>query len=65
MSDLEAIKKILNDTGIVYELGGDTEDYFCLTVEAKKSDKNLGYTHFWSELLFDKEGKLVSWGVWE
>jgi hypothetical protein len=38
---------------------------FTLRIEAKDGAKNDGYVGFYTQFIFDKDGKLLETGIWE
>jgi hypothetical protein len=65
MSDLSDFKDLFNRVGIKVDIQEelDGRKYFELDIE-NSSKKVCGYRGFYSDLVFDKEGKFISFGIW-
>jgi len=70
MSDLDTLKAILDRAGVVYSMR-DREPRWqegeatALEVTPGDNPQNKGYGGFVSRLVFDDEGVLLCWEVWE
>lgn len=78
MTELEQLKAMLDRAEIVYEekppqicingeggLTWETVPGTMIEITAKDGPNQHGYSCFVSNSIFDEEGKLVEWGVWE
>lgn len=67
MNDLETTKAMLDRAGVKYEAAFSEEDVATiLTIkQIWNSEKNRGYSSFFTTLNFDTTGALMSVGAWE
>lgn len=73
MTDLEKLKNLLDEFGIVYDEAPSedippnlrSEGGADITVYADGGPKNKGYLGFFTDFAFDKDGKFVEMGSWE
>ena len=73
MTELEQFRAMCTRAGIVFTEGmmvseGGRQIPHCVTVlQVLQGDskKNLGYVFFFTELYWDKAGKLLAMGAWE
>jgi hypothetical protein len=65
MTDKEAYKELLARTGVVFQ--EDEWGISSLTIHATEGPeaKNDGYMGFVTALLFDDDGTLTKFGIWE
>lgn len=71
MTDRQALEAMLTRAGVVFrdephEVGrrGDMEIASALTIPSG-DPPNFGYWGFFSVAMFDKNGRLIGWAVWE
>lgn len=68
MSDLETLKEMLDRAEVIYtEQDWPLSDKLVkeIIINARTGSKNLGYSDFYSEFVFNEAGKLDHVGVWE
>jgi hypothetical protein len=81
MSDLDQLRAMLDRAGILYEEGDDLwSDLVAPPREAQNLDaswtlrvsgsrygteRNLGFSAFFTDAYFTEDGSLIAWGTWE
>ncbi len=73
MTDLEKLKNLLDEFGIVYEEAPSenippnfrSEKGTDIIISSEDGPKNLGHFGFYTDFAFDKDGKFVEMGSWE
>lgn len=64
MSDLEKLKALLDDFGVGYKTKSTEDGGTCIEC-AEGHEKVSGYSGFFTNFYFDRDGKFVDMGAWE
>lgn len=68
MNDLRRFKGLLTVTGVPFKVEEKEDETSLIISEAVAGYENslvTGYSGFFTEIIFDKNGKLIQWGAWE
>ena len=77
MSDLDKLTALLDSFGVEYytntrkglfnsyQTTTEDQDAIIITTEMEDTTKVGGYTNFYTNFEFDKDGKFISMGAWE
>lgn len=64
MTDLEKVRKLLGELGVGYVMEHSGDVVTALKCEEGRA-KIAGYTGFFTEFAFDRDGKFEGMGAWE
>lgn len=65
MTDIEKLKALLDDWGIIYQVTEIDDSLQAIVVEARGGPKQHGYGDFFTEVRFSPGGGFHDLGIWE